>query len=59
MKWEGHVAYMGTRKNEFKILVAKPEGKRSLRKPRHRLEDNIRIDLRELGLEDVNWIHLA
>jgi hypothetical protein len=41
------------------VLVSKPRVKRSLRKPRHRLEDNIKMDLREVWLEDVNWIHLA
>jgi hypothetical protein len=41
------------------ILVRKPEGKRPLQKPRHRWEDNIRLDLREIGWEIVDWIHLA
>jgi hypothetical protein len=37
----------------------KPEGKRSLKRPRNRWEDNIRIDLREIGWEGVDWLHLA
>jgi hypothetical protein len=37
----------------------KPEGKRSLRRPRHRWEDNVRMDLREIGWEGVDWMHLA
>jgi hypothetical protein len=44
---------------ETKFLVRKPEGKRPLRIPRHRWEDNIRIDLREIGWEGADWRHLA
>jgi hypothetical protein len=40
-------------------LVGKPEGKRQLRRPRRRCEDNIKMDLWEIGLEGVDWIHLA
>jgi hypothetical protein len=40
-------------------LVGKPEGKKSLRRPTHRWEDNIRVDLGEIGWESVEWIHLA
>jgi hypothetical protein len=42
-----------------KILVGKPEGKRSLRRPRHKWEDNSKMDLREIRFEGVVWIHLA
>jgi hypothetical protein len=42
-----------------KILVGKPEGKRSLKRFRHRWEDNIRVDFKEIGLEGVDWIHLT
>jgi hypothetical protein len=45
--------------NAYSILVGKPEGKRPLGRPRRRWEDNIRIDLRKIGWEDVDWIHLA
>jgi hypothetical protein len=43
----------------YKVLVGKPEGKRPLGKPRHRWEDGLRMDLREIGLGGVNWIQLA
>jgi hypothetical protein len=46
-------------RNAYKILVGKLEGKRPLGKPRGRWEDNIKSGLREIGLESVNWIHLA
>jgi hypothetical protein len=42
-----------------RILVGQPEGKRPLRRPRHRWEDNIKTDLREIGLGGMDWIHLA
>jgi hypothetical protein len=51
MRWSGHVAR--------KILVAKPEGKRPLGRPMGRWKDNIRMKLREIGWEGVDWIHLA
>jgi hypothetical protein len=43
----------------YNILVGKPEGRRPLGRPRRRWEDNIKIDLTELGFGDVDWIHLA
>jgi hypothetical protein len=43
----------------YKILVRKPEGKRPLSRPRNRWEDNIKMDLRKIGLEGVDWIYLA
>jgi hypothetical protein len=46
-------------RNEYKILVGKPEVKRPRRRPKLRLEDNIRMGVREIGLEGVDWIHLA
>jgi hypothetical protein len=46
-------------RNVYKIVVRKPEGKRPLGRPRCRWEDNIRMDIRKMGWEDVNWIHLA
>jgi hypothetical protein len=46
-------------RNEYKILAGKPEGKTSSERTRIRCEDNIRSDLKEIGLEDVDWIHLA
>jgi hypothetical protein len=44
---------------KYRILVGRLEGKRLLRRPRYRWEDNIRIDLREKGWEGVDWMHLA
>jgi hypothetical protein len=54
-EWAGHVARM----KEKRILVGKPEGKRPLGRPRRSWMDNIRIDLREIGWGDMNWIDLA
>jgi hypothetical protein len=45
--------------NVYKILVGKPEGRRTLGKPRHRWIQNIKIYLTETGFRDVNWIHVA
>jgi hypothetical protein len=55
MRWAGHVAQMG----EKRTLVGNPEGRRPLGRPRHRWVDNIKIDLREIGWEDMDWIDLA
>jgi hypothetical protein len=43
----------------YRILVWRPEGKRSLGRPRRRWEDNIKMDLREIGIDGANWIQLA
>jgi hypothetical protein len=59
LRWVGHGACMGQMRNVYKILVRKPEAKRPLRRPRHRWEDNIKMELRETGREDVEWINLA
>jgi hypothetical protein len=48
IRWAGHVARMGEKRNAYRILVGKPEGKRPLGKPRRRWEGNIKIDLREI-----------
>jgi hypothetical protein len=48
MRWAGHVAHMGEMRNAHSILVEEPEGKRPLGRHRHRWEDNIGIDLREI-----------
>jgi hypothetical protein len=55
---ERHVARMGTMRNTYKILVEKPEEERSFGVSRRALEDIIRLDLRETGLEGMDWIHL-
>jgi hypothetical protein len=49
----------GEKRNAFRILVGKPEGRRPLGRPRRRWVDNIKIDLRDIVCEDVNWIPLA
>jgi len=59
MRWAGHVAHMGEERGAYRILVAKPEGKRPLRRPRHRWVDNIRMDLQEVGCGYVDWIGLV
>jgi hypothetical protein len=53
------MARMGEERNVYKVLMAKPEGKRPLGKPRHRWEDGITMDLREIGWGSVDWIQLA
>jgi hypothetical protein len=50
---------MGEMRYAFKILVGTSERNRTLRRPRHRWEDNIRLDPREVGWEVVDWMHLA
>jgi hypothetical protein len=59
MRWSGHVARMGEKRNVYRLLVGKPEGKRPLGRPRRRWVDNIRMDLGEVGWGDVGWIDLA
>jgi hypothetical protein len=58
MRWAGYVARMAEKRNVYRILVGKPEGKRPLRRPRLRWVDNIRIDLREIGWDGMDWIDL-
>jgi len=48
---------MGERRGVYNVLVGKPEGKRQLRRPRRRWEDNIKMDLQEVGSEGMDWIH--
>jgi hypothetical protein len=59
MRWAGHVARTGEKRNGYRLLVGKPEGKRPLGRPRRRWVDNIRMDLGEMGWDDVDWIGLA
>jgi hypothetical protein len=59
MKWAGHVARMGEKRNVYRLLVGKPEGKRPLGRPRRTWMDNIKMDLLEIGLNVVDWIGLA
>jgi hypothetical protein len=53
MRWAGHVARMGDKRNAYRLLVGKPDGKRPLGRPRHRM------DLGGVGWGDVDWIGLA
>jgi hypothetical protein len=59
MRWAGHVARMGEKRNAYSLLIGKPEGKRPLERPRRRWVDNIRMDLGDVGWSDVYWIGLA
>jgi hypothetical protein len=59
MRWTGHVARMGEKRNEYRLLVGKPEGKRLLGRPRRRWVGNVRMDLGVVGWGDVDWIGLA
>jgi hypothetical protein len=55
----GHVTRMVEGRGVYRVLVGRPEGKRPLRRPRRRWDDNIKLDLRELGTDGANWIRLA
>ena len=59
MRWAGHVARIGEGRGMYRVLVGKPEGKRPLGRPRHRWEDNIKMDLQEVGCGGMEWIELA
>jgi hypothetical protein len=59
MRWAGHVARMGEGRGVYRILIGRPEGKRLLERPRRRWEDNIKMNLREIGIDGANWIQLA
>jgi hypothetical protein len=54
-----HVARMGEERGAYRILVGRPEGRRPLGKPRRRWDDNIKMDIREVGGGGRNWIELA
>jgi hypothetical protein len=59
MRCAGHVTGMWEKRNAYRLLVGKPEGKRPLGRPRHRWVDNVRMDLGEVGWVDVDWTGLA
>ena len=59
MRWAVHVARMWERRGVYKVLVRRPEGGRPLGRPRRRWEDNIKMDLYELGCGKMDWIELA
>jgi hypothetical protein len=54
MRWAGHVAGMGEKRNVYRLLAGKPEGKMPLRRPRRRWIDNIKMDLLEIGVNVVD-----
>jgi hypothetical protein len=53
MRWEGHVARMGEGRGVYRVLVGKPEGKGHVGRPRRGWEDNIKMDLREIGIDSA------
>jgi hypothetical protein len=59
MRWAGHVARVGEGRGVYRFLVGGPERKRLLGRPRGRWEDNIKMYLREIGIDRANWIQLA
>ena len=59
MRWAGHVVCMGDMRGIFRVMVGKPEGKRPLGRQRRRWEDNIKMDLQEVGCGGMDWIELA
>jgi len=54
MRWAGHVAHMGESRGVCRVLVGKPEGMRPLVRPRRKWEDNIEMDIQEVGCGDVD-----
>jgi hypothetical protein len=62
MRWVGHVARMGEGSGVYGVLVGRPVGERPLGRPRHRWENNIKIDLREIGIDGetgVSWLGIG
>ena len=59
MRWAGHVVRMGERRGVYRVLVGKSEGKRPLGRHRRRWENNIKMDLQEVGCRGMEWIELA
>ncbi|KAJ4444554.1 hypothetical protein ANN_06349 [Periplaneta americana] len=59
LRWAGHVASVGESRIAYRVLFVRPEGKSPLGRPRCRWEDNIKMDLREVGYDDRDWINLA
>jgi hypothetical protein len=59
LRWVDYVARVEESRSAFKILIGKPTGNRSLGRPRLRREDNIRIDLKQIGINTRNWVDSA
>ena len=59
MRWAGHVECMGEGRGLHRVLVGKPEGKRPMRRPRRRWEDNIKMDFQKVGGDCGDWMELS
>jgi hypothetical protein len=59
MRWAGHLARKGEKRNAYRILVENPEGKKPLGRPRRRWVGNTKMDHREIGWDGGDWIDLA
>ena len=59
MRWARNVARVGDRRGVYRVLMGKPEGKRQLGRHRRRWEDNIKMDLQEVGCGRMDWIEVA
>jgi hypothetical protein len=59
VRWAGNIARMGEKRNAYRILAGNPEGKRPLGRPRRTWVNNIKMDLREIGWDGMDWIDLA
>jgi hypothetical protein len=59
MRWAGYVARMGEERGVYCVLVGKPKGKRPHGRPKRRREDNIRMDIQEVGCGGMDWIGLV
>ena len=59
MRWVGHVACMGEKRDAYRVLVGKHEEKRSFERRRRRWSYNFKVDRQEMGREDVNWIDVS
>ena len=59
LRWAGHEPRMAEGRSTFKILTGTPTGKRPLGRPRRRWEGNIRMDLKEIGIDTRNWVDSA
>jgi hypothetical protein len=59
MRWARHVARMGEGRGAYRILVGRPEGRRPLGRSRRRWEDNVKMDLQEVGWGGMDWIDMA
>jgi len=59
MRWAYHAARMGESRGVYRVSVGRPEGKKPLGRPRRKWEDNIKMDLQEVGCVGMDWIDLA